>query len=517
MDRINILLTFLLICSAALNIFIAVRALVVKTAISKTFFFLCVSIALYSAGYAMELSSSQLEQLLMWNAVKYIGLPFIPAFWLIFSLQYTNREHLLLPGVKLAIFTIPVLTLVMRYTNSWHYLFYTSVTVVNEIFPVLYVEKGPWYLIHGVFMTFCVLFSCYLYYFQMKRSWGKLRYQCILIAFASVLPWLTFFLNVFNISPYAIDLGPIIGGLSCLLFFVALLKYEFLDLKPLARDQVFKCANDGLIALDAHFRIVDFNDAAANVIKNLQESSISKNIETVIQEDFIEAILSGKEIPYSVTDNGTDQHYILRNSEILDKKGNGVGFLITITDVTDYVFTMRYLEELASIDALTKTFNRRYFFECTMVELEKAREGKGSISLMIFDIDFFKRVNDEYGHQAGDAVLRNVSEICKGCIRSNDILGRYGGEEFVVFFPNTAPEEAVDIANRIKQTIENSETLCGGKSIKVTVSFGITGTRSLKDETIGCFFKAADNALYKAKTAGRNSIEVVPLPSSEET
>ncbi len=464
----------------------------------------------------MELSSSQLEQMLAWNGVKYIGLPFIPSFWLILSLQYTNREHLVPPIVRLAIFAEPVLAMIMRYTNNWHYLFYTSVKAVHGLFPVLYVEKGPFYLIHGVYMAFCVLFSCYLYFLQFKRSWGKIRNQCILMPVASLLPWLTYFPNVLNVSPYAIDLGPFVGSISCILFFLALFRYEFLDLKPLARDQVFKCAKDGLIALDTNFRIVDFNDAAANVMKTLEDSSISKNIQTVFsQQGLIEAILSSKEIPWEIEDNGMEKHYTLRNSELLDKKGHAVGFLITMTDVSDYIFTMNCLEELASVDELTKIYNRRYFFEQSAREFEKAREKKYGFSLIILDIDFFKNVNDAYGHQVGDAVLQRISEICLQGIRSIDILGRYGGEEFIIFLPHTALEEAVMIANRIKQTIENAEILYGDNVIKVTASFGVTGINRLGDETLDSFIKAADDALYKAKTGGRNSIQVISLPSSE--
>lgn len=513
MERINIILTYFLFFSAAWTIFIGVRSLAVfKTDISKSFFSLCICIAIYSIGYGMELSSRELEQMLMWNSVKYIGLPFIPAFWVILALQYTNREHFFRPMVKSAIFAEPAVTLIMRYTNNWHHLFYSSVKVVTGAFPVLFVEKGPWYLIHGVFMSFCVLFSCHLFILQLKRSSGKIRNQCIIMSVASVLPWLTYFPNVLNLSPYAIDLGPFVGSISCLLFFVALFKYDFLDLKPLARDQVFKYAKEGLIVLDRDFRIVEFNNAAANILETLKDTSISKNIQTVFPgKGLIDAILSGKEIPYKVKHHDNEKHYTLRTSEVFDKKGNSVGFYINITDVTDFIFTLNCLEELASVDELTKIYNRRCFFEQSARELEKARRKEDDLSLIILDIDFFKKINDEYGHQAGDTVLQHISEICLSCIRSIDILGRYGGEEFIVFLPHTPLKDAVIIAHRIKESIENAEIPYGGKVIKVTASFGVTGMRMVKDETLDGFLKTADDALYEAKSGGRNQIRVIPL------
>lgn len=209
--------------------------------------------------------------------------------------------------------------------------------------------------------------------------------------------------------------------------------------------------------------------------------------------------------------NGTEKHYTLRNSEILDKKGHGVGFLVTMTDVTDYIFTMNFLEELASVDELTKVYNRRYFFEETTREFEEARRKKYGLSLVILDIDFFKNVNDKYGHQVGDTVLQRISEICLKSIRSIDILGRYGGEEFIIFLPHTRLKDAVAIADRIRQAIEKTEILYGDHVIKVTASFGVTGISSLKDETLDSVLKAADDALYKAKAGGRNTIQVIPL------
>jgi diguanylate cyclase (GGDEF)-like protein len=513
----NIILTYFLFSSAALTMFIAMYSLTVrKTGIAKSFFSLCICIAIYSIGYAMELSSTELEQMLTWNAVKYIGLPFIPAFWVILSLQYTSREYLIRPMLALAIFAEPVVTLIMRYTNNWHHLFYTSVNVITELFPVLYVEKGPWYLVHGVFMAFCVLFSFYLYLLQFKRSSGIIRNQCIIMSVASVLPWLTYFPNVLNLSLYAIDFGPFVGSISCTLFFIALFRYEFLDLKPLARDQLFKCTKDGLIVLDTHFRINDFNDVAADVIKNLQDNSISKNIQTVLeQKGLIEAILSGKEIPYKIEHNKIMKHYTLRTSEILERSGDAVGFLIAITDVTDYIFAMNCLEELASVDELTEVYNRGYFFRQSTQELEKAQRKSYGLSLIILDIDFFKNVNDQYGHQAGDTVLQRISKICRKSIRSIDILGRYGGEEFIIFLPNTTLEDAVSVAQRIKQEIEAAEIPYGDNVIKVIASFGVTGTMMVRDETLDTFLKNADDALYKAKFDGRNRIQVISLPLSE--
>jgi len=518
MDNLNIFLSGFLFFLAALTIFLAAYSLAYhKAAIAKAFSFFCICISFYSFGYAMELISSNLNQMLTWNAVKYIGLPFIPAFWVVLALLYTDRERFLRPIIWLSIFAIPLFTILARYTNDWHHLFYTSVRVdTGMLFPVLFVEKGPLYLIQGFFMAFCVVFSCYLYLLQYKRSSGIIRTQCVIMIAASALPWLTFIPNVLNISPYAIDFGPFVGSISCVLFLIALFRFEFLNLKPLARDKVFQCTKDGIIVLDANYCIIDYNAAAANIIPALNDQSIKENIQSVLHKrDLIDSILAGREFSYKTGRKDEIHHYTVRTSEILEKKGQTAGYLITITDITGYISSMKKLQELASIDGLTGIFNRRHFFEQSSRELEKARRQNYGLSVIILDIDFFKEVNDNYGHQAGDSVLQYISRICQQSIRTVDILGRYGGEEFIIFLPNTTVKDSVVVANRVKKKIEAAEIPYQDELIKVTASFGVTGIDMVKNETLSYFLKHADDALYRAKSGGRNRVQVIPLPLSE--
>lgn len=511
MENLNLVFTAFLFTLAILAIFMAVYSLVmIKSSIAKTFSFLCISFVIYSIGYGMELYSNTLPQMMRWNLVQFLGVPFIPVFWVILALQYTDRDRFLYPVIKLSLFIAPVLTVILRFTNQWHNLVYTTLRIdYSGLFPVLFLEKGPWYLVHVVVVTICFLYSSYLYYLQYRRASGVIRRQCVIMFSASILPWITLFPNLFNSSPYGIDFGPFLGSISCALFLAALFRYNFLNLKPLAREKVFQSTTDGIIVLDADYCIIDFNEAATRIIKSLNDDSISKNIQTVLtRKGLIEAIRERKEFRYRITRNGIKHHFSLRNSEILDKKGRVVGFLITMNDITDYVQTLSQLNELASKDELTKTYNRRFFFEQSSKELEKARKKKYGLSFIILDVDFFKTINDGYGHQAGDVVLQTISKICKKNIRSIDILGRYGGEEFIIFLPDTSIKDSVIVANRVKKEIEATEIPYEGKSIRVTASFGVTGIDTVKDETLGFLLKNADDALYEAKAAGRNRISV---------
>ena len=170
------------------------------------------------------------------------------------------------------------------------------------------------------------------------------------------------------------------------------------------------------------------------------------------------------------------------------------------------------LMALASVDDLTQLYNRRYFFERFNQEVERAMRYQRPLSCIILDIDFFKQVNDSYGHLAGDQVLIDIANILKNNCRQSDLAGRYGGEELIILLPETEASGAMIIAERIREMIEEHQTLDGkGVVIAVTVSMGIaslTGPelRNLdKNERI---VQYADDALLLAKKKGRNRIEL---------
>lgn len=167
------------------------------------------------------------------------------------------------------------------------------------------------------------------------------------------------------------------------------------------------------------------------------------------------------------------------------------------------------LKEMAMKDGLTGTYNHTLLVELFQKEFEKSKRNKKNLSFAMIDIDFFKKINDTYGHLAGDEVLREVSKILLESVRTSDIVGRYGGEEFGIVFPEANKDEIYDICERIRSNIESVNFIIfNEKKIKVTISIGICSiiiNRDIESEEI---IKRADEALYNAKRNGRNRIEV---------
>ena len=159
------------------------------------------------------------------------------------------------------------------------------------------------------------------------------------------------------------------------------------------------------------------------------------------------------------------------------------------------------LLKLSHTDMLTKSFNRRYFYEQAKLHLENSKRDNDKISLLMLDLDFFKRINDKFGHNIGDKALIDFANICKNSIRENDIFARFGGEEFVIFLPNTNQKQAYYVALKIQNNLKNY-TFSYLPNLSLTVSIGISSNHF----DLEMLLKYADLALYEAKNSGRDTI-----------
>jgi diguanylate cyclase (GGDEF)-like protein len=163
------------------------------------------------------------------------------------------------------------------------------------------------------------------------------------------------------------------------------------------------------------------------------------------------------------------------------------------------------VHRLATTDGLTDVFNRRHFFELAEREAQRVRRTLRNTAAIMFDLDHFKKVNDSYGHAAGDEILRMVAQRCRENLRVVDILGRYGGEEFAIILPETDLQTALHIAERLRQRIAEKLVVTGHLTIAITISLGVSAANSAT-LNVATLLNQADAALYRAKQAGRNCV-----------
>jgi len=171
------------------------------------------------------------------------------------------------------------------------------------------------------------------------------------------------------------------------------------------------------------------------------------------------------------------------------------------------------LTKLAMLDPWTELYNRRRFYELAGIEFALAQKSGITFGLLMIDIDWFKKFNDKFGHDIGDQIILHLAQTFKTYFRVNDVICRFGGEEFIVLLPKTTEEMAKNIAERIRQLISEDEfNISDGRIVKYTLSIGVATFR-MSDDDLDQIVKRADKALYEAKHEGRNRIVICPSAS----
>jgi diguanylate cyclase (GGDEF)-like protein len=197
---------------------------------------------------------------------------------------------------------------------------------------------------------------------------------------------------------------------------------------------------------------------------------------------------------------------------ILDLSTSGIIMMLMLSILKRFTYSLAHsearaeaLNDLANKDSLTGLYNRRYLDQSLAQEFVRARHYQQALSIVLCDIDFFKTINDQLSHAVGDETLKTLATIIKQNTRETDIVSRYGGEEFVIVFPQTPLEQALNLSERIRHAIERHEWFLIHPDLQVTASFGVCDDLSLASHEK--MLNAADKKLYEAKQNGKNQVK----------
>ncbi|TRW99737.1 sensor domain-containing diguanylate cyclase [Candidatus Methylobacter oryzae] len=265
--------------------------------------------------------------------------------------------------------------------------------------------------------------------------------------------------------------------------------------------------DDSMYAL-YHIRREDFSGTEDAWRQSLHPDDLERG------DQEVEDALSGKKpfnTEFRVCWPSGEIRYIKAIAKVFrDNLGKPLRMLGTNIDITDRKLLQIELEKQAHTDYLTGVSNRRHFIEQAELELSRAIRYGNPLSIFMMDIDFFKQINDTYGHNAGDTVLKKLAAVCWQTLREVDIIGRLGGEEFAVLLPETGLEEATEVAERLRASLANVKIPQeNGPPLQFTVSIGVLSLAS-KDGNFDSLLHLADNALYEAKKSGRNKVCIAP-------
>lgn len=262
--------------------------------------------------------------------------------------------------------------------------------------------------------------------------------------------------------------------------------------------------NEGMVITDHYGRIVLTNPAVEIILgKSSEEIILGGFLHLVGDPEIIRKQINRTGKSHEATEFAYgDLTLHIMASTITNASNEPIGTAALIRDVTKEVQLTRELEHMSTIDGLTNLFNRRYLDNKLSAELVRSNRYKSDLSIFLFDVDHFKKFNDEHGHDQGDRVLISLADTVKKTIREIDIACRYGGEEFLVILPETDQEGARIIAERVREEIEKTAV----DGLNVTVSIGVSSSHKGEVTDFLQMIQAADKALYIAKDNGRNNV-----------
>ena len=278
--------------------------------------------------------------------------------------------------------------------------------------------------------------------------------------------------------------------------------------------------HDAVIAIDEVQKITFFNQGARRIFGYSDADVLGKPLDILLPRDRIavhrEHVRRFADSQKSTArmDERSEIHGRRKDGSIFPAEasiakaaGNGKTiFVVILRDITKQKEVLHKLEELSTTDALTGIDNRRAMEHELKREIDRARRTTRSFCLVLGDIDHFKRVNDVYGHDGGDFALREVAQLVKRMLRTNDSVARWGGEEFCILLPETTAVQAHTPIERIRGKLEESRFSWAGRDIAVTMTFGVAyhDLHGSLEQTL----KRADHALYRGKDGGRNRIVI---------
>lgn len=524
--------------AGVLNILLAIYAGVKRSDFPgvRTFLWIAAASAVYALGYSFELAGDSLEEIKFWVNVEYAGMPFIPPLCLILALHYVGVGKLLSRKAAALLFLVPILTLLAVTTNDEYHFFYVSMYLREDASaPLVDLEIGQWYIVHGVYTVACLLGASFLLIRHWKKTKKAYRKQLLAFLFSLLLPFAAAFLYLMGATPSGMDPVPPLTCATSLAMAWSIFRNDVLTVVPVARDTIFDSMRDGALVLDMADRLVDYNRAAAEMIPSLAASTIGMPIGRIWQSEKGTEFPLPRRSPEEERASRTEQaeeppeppeplerqlerqlewpgpngvsYYLIRSSPIVRDNGKEAGRIIVLIDITEQRKLQEHLRRLAYFDGLTNIYNRTHFIQLGKQRLEEALTEGRPLSLILFDIDHFKSINDTYGHETGDDAIRHVVEVCRSRLGPEALFGRYGGEEFVVCLPSEGIGEAAALAERLRRAVAASPLETADAAIPVTASFGVAEAPPAAG-TIKALLREADLALYRSKAGGRNAVSL---------
>jgi diguanylate cyclase (GGDEF)-like protein len=431
------------------------------------------------------------------------------SFFLLFIYQYVtgkSKRTLTYSLIGLTCFYV-----ILRITNPFHSMYHRSISFIDiGPYKQIYQDYGAGF---GILVSIYCLILLYIFfnYSSRRNAYPKIFQPQISVSLYLMILFMAYTL-VSALNLHLLNLR-IFGHLCILsgLFFTAYTYANNLfNIKPLARDNTFNHNTDGILVLSRDGIIVDLNQPLCTVLRKNWSDMAGKPLKSAYPELALKMEELGLEPDNTVDSRQRNYRFVFYS----ENRGFDTNISLThqfikvvMHDITPLLKTMKNTSQLASTDPLTGVYNRRFSEGAIQARMADEKFIHTSYCFIVFDIDHFKTINDQHGHQTGDDILRELTDIFRRSIRPSDIFGRYGGDEFILFLHNVNESQAWVILNRVHDRINHhSFQTENGRNIQTTISMGaILAAYAAQMDYQDVFFMA-DEALYQAKEKGRNQI-----------
>lgn len=477
---------------------------------SLTWYLVCITA--YLILNLLELLDPTLEGKIAWLRLQYLFIPTLPLCWFIFALEYTGRREFIHIKRLAPFCLIPLMNSLVVILPPFTNLLWQKVSLLTTPSGFLFLQieqQLPLSVFFTVYSYILFIASSFMIAMGVSRVHRLFRLQSTCILIGTILPVIISLISVFGVLPSLHqNYTPLAFAFSGICFAIGIYQYQLLDIMPVARSLLVEIIHEGMIVLDHNERIVDMNSTAITAL-GLQGSHIIGSPASQYLPFWKENLAITQDgspfheitLPYPSGIRSFEIRVVRLNRSILPQSG----YLVTMIDTTYQRKLRQEVENLARIDPLTSTYNRRFLMELGERELERSRRYEVPLSIILLDVDHFKEINDVYGHLAGDRVLIGMSEQLRSCLRSVDIIARFGGDEFIVLLPETSSIAASQVAERLRREIEMITTSELNDEQTPTISLGIASTND-GSCSMDQLLETADRALYRSKNFGRNRI-----------